>query len=74
MTGGETSTDLHSISDLESRLGAGLIEEVIQVAEGEHKLVDVMAEAKVWEPLEEPAPEGQWSYFERMTHTKTQKP
>jgi NADH dehydrogenase (ubiquinone) 1 alpha subcomplex subunit 5 len=47
MTGGETSTDLHSISDLESRLGAGLIEEVIQVAEGEHKLVDVMAEAKV---------------------------
>jgi NADH dehydrogenase (ubiquinone) 1 alpha subcomplex subunit 5 len=36
-----------SISDLESRLGAGLIEEVIQVAEGEHKLVDVMIQAKV---------------------------
>ncbi|KAI4955064.1 hypothetical protein J4E91_000920 [Alternaria rosae] len=63
-----------AISELESRIGAGLIEEVIQVAEGEHKLVDVMVEAKVWEPLEEPAPEGQWSYFERMTHTKTQKP
>ncbi|CAN9179851.1 unnamed protein product [Alternaria alternata] len=73
-TGGDSITDLYSISDLESRLGAGLIEEVIQVAEGEHKLVDVMTEAKVWEPLEEPAPEGQWSYFERMTHTKTQKP
>jgi NADH dehydrogenase (ubiquinone) 1 alpha subcomplex subunit 5 len=38
---------LYSISDLESRLGAGLIEEVIQVAEGEHKLVDVMTESKV---------------------------
>jgi NADH dehydrogenase (ubiquinone) 1 alpha subcomplex subunit 5 len=63
-----------SISDLESRLGAGLIEEVIQVAEGEHKLVETMVQAKVWEPLEEQAPEGQWSYFERMTHTSTQKP
>jgi NADH dehydrogenase (ubiquinone) 1 alpha subcomplex subunit 5 len=68
------SANIHSISDLESRLGAGLIEEVIQVAEGEHKLVDTMVQAKVWEPLEEQAPEGQWSYFERMTHTSTQKP
>ncbi|KNG51998.1 nadh-ubiquinone oxidoreductase kda subunit [Stemphylium lycopersici] len=64
-----------AISDLESRIGAGLIEEVIQVAEGEHKLVDSMIQAKVWEPLEEQAPEGQWSYFERTTHTPTtQKP
>jgi len=38
---------MYSISELESRIGAGLIEEVIQVAEGEHKLVDVMIEAKV---------------------------
>ncbi|KAF1946833.1 hypothetical protein EJ02DRAFT_366281 [Clathrospora elynae] len=60
-----------AISDLESRIGAGLIEEVIQVAEGEHKLVDAMIQAKVWEPLEEPAPEGQWAYFERMSHTGT---
>ncbi|CAA9961625.1 hypothetical protein CFE70_005032 [Pyrenophora teres f. teres 0-1] len=63
-----------AISELENRLGAGLIEEVIQVAEGEHKLVDAMVAAKIWEPLEEPAPEGQWSYFERATHTSTQKP
>ncbi|KAJ4363183.1 hypothetical protein N0V83_010303 [Neocucurbitaria cava] len=63
-----------AISDLESRLGAGLIEEVIAVAEGEHALVDTMVKNKVWEPLEEPVPEGQWSYFERGTHTKTQKP
>ena len=39
--------DMSSISELENRLGAGLIEEVIQVAEGEHKLVDAMVEAKV---------------------------
>ncbi|KAJ4291778.1 hypothetical protein N0V90_009673 [Kalmusia sp. IMI 367209] len=65
-----------AISELESRLGGGLIEEVIQVAEGEHKLVDEMIKAKVWEPLEEQAPEGQWSYFERgaNAHTKTQHP
>ena len=32
---------------MENEIGAGLIEEVIQVAEGELKLVDVMAKAKV---------------------------
>ncbi|CAO2652960.1 Nn.00g023710.m01.CDS01 [Neocucurbitaria sp. VM-36] len=63
-----------AISDLESRLGAGLVEEVIAVAQGEHALVDTMVKSKVWEPLEEQAPEGQWTYFERNTHTKTQKP
>jgi NADH dehydrogenase (ubiquinone) 1 alpha subcomplex subunit 5 len=40
-------TDLLRISDLESRLGAGLIEEVIQVAEGEHQLVETMIKAKM---------------------------
>ncbi|KAH7382552.1 ETC complex I subunit conserved region-domain-containing protein [Phaeosphaeria sp. MPI-PUGE-AT-0046c] len=70
----EPQYTVEAISDLESRLGAGLIEEVIQVAEGEHQLVDNMIENKVWEPLEAPAPEGQWSYFERATHTSTQKP
>lgn len=34
------------ISELESRLGGGLIEEVIQVAQGEHKLVEEMVKAK----------------------------
>ncbi|KAF1843561.1 uncharacterized protein K460DRAFT_290799 [Cucurbitaria berberidis CBS 394.84] len=63
-----------AISDLESRLGAGLVEEVIAVAEGEHALVDTMVKSKVWEPLEEPAPEGQWSYFERGTQQGSQKP
>ncbi|KAF2662660.1 hypothetical protein K491DRAFT_700395 [Lophiostoma macrostomum CBS 122681] len=62
------------ISDIESQIGAGLIEEVVQVAEGEQKLAAVMVEARVWEELEEKAPEGQWTYFERGGHTNTQKP
>lgn len=71
----EPQYTVEAISDLESKLGAGLIEEVIQVAEGEHKLVDEMIKSKIWEPLEEPIPEGQWSYAERNTHTgTTQKP
>ncbi|KAL2170330.1 hypothetical protein VTG60DRAFT_5009 [Thermothelomyces hinnuleus] len=53
------------IEELENKIGAGLIEEVIQVAEGELKLVDTMIEHKVWEPLEEQPAEGQWVYFER---------
>jgi len=32
---------------LEEKIGAGLIEEVIQVAEGENKLVDIMIENRV---------------------------
>jgi hypothetical protein len=35
------------ISEVESQIGAGLIEEVIQVAEGEEKLVDEMVKSKV---------------------------
>ena len=36
------------ISDAEDQIGGGLIEEVIQVAEGELKLVDVMAESEAY--------------------------
>ena len=36
------------ISDAENQIGGGLIEEVIQVAEGELKLVDVMAESEAY--------------------------
>ncbi|RMD42891.1 hypothetical protein DV735_g2243, partial [Chaetothyriales sp. CBS 134920] len=53
------------ISSIEDKIGAGLIEEVIQVAEGELLLVDQMIEAEPWLPLEEESPPGQWSYFER---------
>jgi NADH dehydrogenase (ubiquinone) 1 alpha subcomplex subunit 5 len=41
----------YRISDLETKIGAGLIEEVIQVAEGEMKLVDVMVKSKVYVSL-----------------------
>lgn len=37
----------YRIEEMETRIAAGLIEEVIQVAEGELKLVDVMVENKV---------------------------
>ena len=39
---------LPRVSELENQIGAGLIEEVIQVAEGELALVDTMLEAKVY--------------------------
>lgn len=43
-------TDLrnHRISDAETQIGGGLIEEVIEVAEGELKLVETMAESQVY--------------------------
>ncbi|OAA64298.1 NADH-ubiquinone oxidoreductase [Niveomyces insectorum RCEF 264] len=61
----EPQLTAEQIEELEGKLGAGLIEEVIQVAEGEARLVDVMIKAKVWENLEEKPSEGQWTYFER---------
>jgi NADH dehydrogenase (ubiquinone) 1 alpha subcomplex subunit 5 len=42
-----TQTDGGRIADLEQQFGSGLLEEVIQVAEGENKLVDVMLENQV---------------------------
>lgn len=64
----EPALTAQQISALENQIGAGLIEEVIAVAEGELKLVDSMAKNAVWDDLEEQAPEGQWTYFERDTH------
>lgn len=37
----------HRIEEIEHKIGAGLIEEVIQVAEGEEQLVDVMIRDRV---------------------------
>lgn len=36
------------IEDIENKIGGGLIEEVIQVAQGELKLVDTMIESKAY--------------------------
>ncbi|KAI4148205.1 MAG: hypothetical protein L6R39_002859, partial [Caloplaca ligustica] len=46
------------IAEIEDKIGGGLIEEVIQVAEGELKLVDTIREARSWEELEEKPPKG----------------
>ncbi|KAI2622233.1 ETC complex I subunit conserved region-domain-containing protein [Hypomontagnella submonticulosa] len=50
------------IEEIETKIGAGLIEEVVQCAQNELRLVDIMYENKVWEDLEEKPAEGQWSY------------
>ena len=44
----EPALTAEQIGEIEQRLGAGLIEEVVQVAEGENRLVDVMLENKVY--------------------------
>ncbi|PVU85563.1 hypothetical protein BB559_006946 [Furculomyces boomerangus] len=54
-----------NVETIEEILDAGHIEEVIGVAEDELKLVDKMAEWKVWEPLHEKPLEGQWEYFKK---------
>lgn len=59
------------VAEVENQIGAGLIEEVIEVAEGEMELVDQMIKSKVWEELEEKPVEGQWTYFSRDTGTGT---
>jgi NADH dehydrogenase (ubiquinone) 1 alpha subcomplex subunit 5 len=41
-----TNARIYRVEELEHKIGAGLIEEVIQVAEGELKLIDTMVEAK----------------------------
>ncbi|KAK9771286.1 putative NADH-ubiquinone oxidoreductase 29.9 kDa subunit [Seiridium cardinale] len=53
------------VEEIENKIGGGLIEEVVQMAESELKLVDFMLQAKPWEELEEKPAEGQWTYFER---------
>lgn len=71
----EPALEARQIIDVENQIGAGLIEEVIQVAEGELQLVNIMAENQVWQELEEKAPAGQWEYFSRDQHTlPTQEP
>ncbi|MCJ1313130.1 hypothetical protein MMC25_006807 [Agyrium rufum] len=72
---GEPSLEAAQIGEIENKIGGGLIEEVIEVAERESELVDIMREAKVWESLQENTPPGQWEYFGRDQHTPgTQAP
>ncbi|KAK2759453.1 hypothetical protein FQN54_002931 [Arachnomyces sp. PD_36] len=61
----EPALEASQVSEIEHKIGAGLIEEVIQVAEGELKLLDEMSKSEVWDGLTEKPRPGQWSYFER---------
>ncbi|KAF1813226.1 hypothetical protein P152DRAFT_457593 [Eremomyces bilateralis CBS 781.70] len=61
----EPQLTAEQISEVETKIGAGLIEEVIQVAEGELELANQMIKDKVWEELIEKPVEGQWTYFDR---------
>ncbi|KAI5250037.1 hypothetical protein E4T42_05112 [Aureobasidium subglaciale] len=63
------------VNTIEQQIQAGLIEEIILVAEAEKSLADEMFNSKVWEDLEESPNQGQWAYYERDTHVpKTQAP
>lgn len=42
-----------SISQFEEKVGAGIVEELIEDAQGELALVEKMAQFKPWESLEE---------------------
>ncbi|KAG0633501.1 ETC complex I subunit conserved region-domain-containing protein [Tuber brumale] len=55
------------VAELEEKIGAGLIEEVLEQGWNELNLVKEMEEAKVWEPLEVQPEEGQWVGFERTS-------
>ncbi|KAL4880833.1 ETC complex I subunit conserved region-domain-containing protein [Aspergillus karnatakaensis] len=61
----EPALEADQVSEIEKQIGAGLLEEVIQVAEGELKVVNELYKSKAWEELEEKPRPGQWTYFER---------
>ncbi|OQE31540.1 hypothetical protein PENSTE_c001G03275 [Penicillium steckii] len=61
----EPALEADQVSQIEKEIGHGLLEEIIEVAQGELKLAHELHEAKVWEELEEKPAPGQWTYFER---------
>lgn len=61
----EPALEAAQIADIENKIASGLIEEVIEVAEGELKVVEELEKSKAWEELEEKPLTGQWTYFER---------
>ncbi|GAA5907963.1 complex I NDUFA5 subunit family protein [Sporobolomyces salmoneus] len=59
------------IEAVEARIGAGVIEEVLEQAQGELQLAGKMIEWKAWEDLETPAVPGQWDQFKQTPSTTT---
>jgi len=51
-----------NVSEIEKKIDAGQIEQIITQAEDELRLVPKVEEWKPWEPLQEPPPKGQWDY------------
>ncbi|KAL8735128.1 MAG: hypothetical protein Q9166_001004 [cf. Caloplaca sp. 2 TL-2023] len=54
----EPPLEASQVAEIEAKIGAGLIEEIILVAEGEDQLVDTILEARSWEELEEKPPQA----------------
>ncbi|WFD34775.1 hypothetical protein MCUN1_001619 [Malassezia cuniculi] len=52
-----------AIEKVESEIDSGIIEELVQQATDEFHLAAKMIDWKPWEPLEVPAPPGQWKGF-----------
>jgi len=65
MIASEPPLSAEQVAELEGKLEAGLIEEVINQAVAEMHLVKKMREEKPWEQLIEEPVKGQWEYFER---------
>ncbi|KAJ1896485.1 hypothetical protein LPJ66_003962 [Kickxella alabastrina] len=63
----EQNEDTEKIEEL---INCGQIEELIDQAEDEIKLVSRMAEWKAWEPLEVSIPPRQWEYFKKASATE----
>ncbi|KAH9208923.1 hypothetical protein DL95DRAFT_414381 [Leptodontidium sp. 2 PMI_412] len=68
----EPQLTIEQIEEIENKIGARLIEEVIEVVEGELKFIETQLKTQVWKDLKEKKQiKGQWTYFMRDSGTPT---